>query len=47
MRGFVRTLGQRRKVLFIGFAIAGLKFGYLTPLLAGTDRLLNISNIFT
>ena len=27
MRGFVRILGQRRKVLFIGFAIAGLKLG--------------------
>ena len=27
---FVPTLGQRRKVLFIGFAIVGLKLGYLT-----------------
>ena len=47
MRGSVRTLGRRRKVLFIGFAIAGSKSGYHTPLLAGTDRLLNISNTFT
>ena len=47
MRGFVRTLGQRRKVLFIGFALAGLKLGDPTPLLAGTDRLLNISNMST
>ena len=42
MRGFVPTLGQRRRALFIGFAIAGLKFDFLTPLLAGTDKLLNI-----
>ena len=45
MRGFVRTLGQKPKVLFIGFVIVGSKFGYLTPLLAGIGRLLNISNI--
>ena len=45
MRGFVQTLGQRRKVLFIGFVIAGLKLGYLTPLLAGTDRRLNIRTV--
>ena len=47
MRGFVRTLAQRRKVLFIGFVIADLKFGYRTPLLAGIGRLLNISNMST
>ena len=34
MSGFMRTLGQRRKV---GFAIAVLKLGYLTPLLAGIE----------
>ena len=43
----MRILGQRQKVLFIGFVIVGLKFGYLTPLLAGIDRLLNISNMST
>ena len=47
MRGFALILGQRRKVLFTGFVIAGLKFGSLTLLLAGTGRLLNISNTFT
>ena len=47
MRGFVRTLGQKPKVLFTGFVIVGSKFVYLTPLLAGIGRLLNISNIFT
>ena len=46
MRGFA-ILGQRRKVLFIGYAIAGSKLGYLTPLLAGTGRLLNKSNTLT
>ena len=40
MRGFVRTSGRRRKVLFIGFAIASSKSGYHTPLLAGIGRLL-------
>ena len=47
MRAFVRTLSQRRRVLFIGFVTAGSKLGYLAPLLAGTDRLLNISTTFT
>ena len=46
-RGFALTLGQKPKVLFIGFAIAGLKLDYLTPLLAGIGRLLNISNMST
>ena len=47
MRGFVRTLGPKPKVLFTGYVIAGLKFGYLTPRLAGIGRLLSISNTFT
>ena len=47
MRGFALIFGQKPEVLFIGFAIAGSKFGYLTPLLAGTGRLLNISNMST
>ena len=32
---FCANVGQRRKVLFIGYEIAGLKLGYLTPFLAG------------
>ena len=47
MNAFAPTLGQRQKVLFIGFATVGLKFGYLTPLLAGIGRVLNISNTST
>ena len=47
MRGFVRILGQKPKVLFIGFAIAVSKSGFHTPLPAGIGRLLNISNTFT
>ena len=41
------TLGLKPKVLFIGYAIAGLKLDYLIPLLAGIGRLLNISNMST
>ena len=45
MRGFVRTLGLKLKVLFTGFVTVGSKSGYLTPLLAGIGRLLSTSNI--
>ena len=34
------TLGLKPKALFIEFAAVVLKFGCLTPLLAGTDKLL-------
>ena len=46
MSGFVRILGQKLKVLFIGFVIAGLKFGYRTPLLAGIGRPPSTNNMF-
>ena len=35
------------KGLFIGFALVGSKLGYLTPLLAGTGRLLSTNSIYT
>ena len=44
---FAPTLGQKQRVLYFGFAIVGLKLGYLTPFLAGIGRLLNINNTFT
>ena len=47
MRGFVPILGQKPKVLFTGSVLVGSKFDYLTPLLAGIGRLLNISNMST
>ena len=42
-----RRLHERYCALFIGFVTVGSKFGYLTPLLAGKGRLLNISNTIT
>ena len=47
MRGFVRTLGQKPLVLYIGYAIAVSKSGFHTPLPAGIGRLPSISNMFT
>ena len=47
MRGFAPILSQKPRVLFLGFATVGSKFGYLTPLLAGIGRLLNTSNTYT
>ena len=44
---FCANIRPEAEGLFIGFASVGLKLGYLTPLLAGTGRLLNISNTFT
>ena len=34
----MRTLGQKLKVLLIGFVTVGSKFDYLTPLLTGIGR---------
>ena len=47
MNNFAATLGQRQKGSFTGFALVVLKLGHLTPLLAGTGRLLSTSNTFT
>ena len=47
MKGFVPTLGRTPRVLYIGFASVALKFGFLTPRLAGIGKLLSTSNVYT
>ena len=47
MNDFAPTLGRKPRVLLIGFAIVVLKFGFLSPLLAGIGKLLNTSNTST